>query len=158
VWGELILCVVIEHEKAIEHATEAAAPSQPASPPDSTPRTWAEVVSSAPPQPTISTSGSVEIKANITYSYDIVRNAALEIRALPKWRDNTKIGKLTFSNHWIHDFLSRNEFKRRKITREDKIIPPEIEVQAVMLEHQKLFYKHGYSLVMVNNMDETAFT
>ena len=74
------------------------------------------------------------------------------------WKDDAGIQKLEFSAHWISDFLERAQMRRRKITRDDKEIPGEIQVREQMKIGQDLYLSEGHNYWTAFNMDETAFT
>ena len=56
------------------------------------------------------------MKVNTTYNYSIVKIALFETQKEIDWINNVKVQKLTFSAGYIHDFLKRQKFRRRKIT------------------------------------------
>ena len=60
---------------------------------------------------------NLEIIANVIYSYDIVRQAALSIRNTgQRWRENSSTKNLKFSDKWVRGFLNRLHFTKRRIT------------------------------------------
>ena len=60
---------------------------------------------------------------NVTYSYAIIKAAAISMQEKDEWSDSKTISKLLFTNRWIKSFLTRGGLSRRKITREDKDVP-----------------------------------
>ena len=74
----------------------------------------------------------IKVVQNITYSYDIIKGAAKEEQAVVTWRGDQKIQALEFSSSWIHGFLMRADFHRRRITREKKKCPAEDVVQETL--------------------------
>ena len=98
-----------------------------------------------------------EIKTlyNVTYSYAIIIAAAREEQKQDEWKEDN-VQALQFSNGWVHCFLARAEFKRRKITREKKDCPAEDHVQAVMKMFQEILKAEDYADYQVGNLDETA--
>lgn len=97
------------------------------------------------------------ILENIVYSYEVVRLAAAEVQKKDKWKEIRTVQDLKFSDHWIHDFLSRQGFSRRRCTRENKQIPSKAKIDATMKENQKLFIVGVYCKKTTVNMDETAY-
>ena len=72
---------------------------------------------------------SLRIKANVVYTYEIIRHAAKAVQKKLSWLDDVKIQKLKFSDKWVKRFLNRNKFNRKKITSEPKKVPSEEDVQ-----------------------------
>jgi hypothetical protein len=95
---------------------------------------------------------------NVTFSYAIIFRAATMAKESDEWKDDVAIQKLDFSAHWISDFLERAQMRRRKITRDDKEIPGEMQVRAQMKIGQDLYLSEGHEYWTSFNMDETAFT
>jgi hypothetical protein len=87
-----------------------------------------------------------------------VRTAALRVQAEPQWRDNPDIQTLTFSDGWITDFLERQRFRRKQITREDKKVPSGPEIVTHMKIGQDTYKLTSRGAANVWNMDETALT
>ena len=99
---------------------------------------------------------SLKIKANVAYTYEIIRYAAREVQSKLCWQDDEKIQALKFSDRWVKGFLNRNKFNRKKITSEPKNIPSETEVRRVMGEHQSMYINMCFTWKQTANMDETA--
>ena len=97
------------------------------------------------------------IIANIMYNYGIIKRAAVKTKAEEKWENVPSVQGLTFTNHWIHSFLLRAEFRRRRITCEDKPMLPLEEIWSIMGEGQTVYTREGSMPYQVLNMDETAF-
>jgi hypothetical protein len=98
------------------------------------------------------------VVVNVTFSYAIIFRAATMAKESNEWKDDVAIQKLEFSAHWISDFLERAQMRRRKITRDDKEIPGEMEVREQMKIGQDLYLSEGHEYWTAFNMDETAFT
>lgn len=95
---------------------------------------------------------------NVTYSYAIVRKAAVATQSSPRWENNEAIKALKFTDPWIVNFLQRQKFRRRKGTREEKIRPSEAEVIQQMELGQLLYRQRNHTPSTTWNCDETAFT
>ena len=99
---------------------------------------------------------SLRIKANVAFTYEIIRHAAKAVQKKLCWRDDERIQKLQFSDTWVKGFLNRNKFNRKKITSEPKKVPSEAEVRRVMGERQSTYINMGMTRKQSGNMDETA--
>ena len=95
---------------------------------------------------------------NITYSYSIVERSAKAVQESMYWIENDEIKKMKFSNKWIKGFLSRGSCTRRKITREDKEVPTDIEIASVLNIGQQKYIENNHTAKTCYNFDETAFT
>ena len=82
---------------------------------------------------------------NITYSYSIVERSAKAVQESMYWIENDKIKKMKFSNKWIKGFLSRGSCTRRKITREDKEVPTDIEIASVLNIGQQKYIENNHT-------------
>ncbi|MBJ7298695.1 MAG: hypothetical protein JHC73_20910, partial [Dolichospermum sp.] len=102
--------------------------------------------------------GTSTVLVNVTYSYEIIKKACLEAQRSPEWINNDQIKKLKFSAGWIHNFLSRMDFNRRKITAEEKIRPTVTEINRIMKEGQQTYEEKKIDYSRTYNMDETAIT
>ena len=49
--------------------------------------------------------------------YNIARTAAKNVQNWDKWKNNSKIQNLEFSDKWVFNFKKRAKFSRRKGTR-----------------------------------------
>ena len=97
-----------------------------------------------------------KIVANVVYTYAIVVRAAEELQKSEKYKDDKLVQRFKFSNRWVRNFLHRNKFVRRRITREEKNIPSEVKVREVMTELQKKYNDNKIKLAYCYNMDETG--
>ena len=95
---------------------------------------------------------------NVTYSYAIIVSAATGVQETEKWKNNEKIMNLKFSNRWVKMFLGRGGLSRRKITREDKIMPEDDEVSDILRIGHGLYIRNMHDPRTCYNFDETAFT
>jgi DDE superfamily endonuclease len=94
----------------------------------------------------------------VTYSYAIIVSAATDVQEMEKWENNEKINNLKFSNKWVKAFLKRGGLSRRKITREDKLVPDDDVVTNTLRIGQELYTAHSHNPSTCWNFDETAFT
>jgi hypothetical protein len=74
---------------------------------------------------------------SIAYSRDLIVRAAKYVAALPHWKSNADVQKLTFSVGWVSDWLNRVNLGRRRITTSTKDIDIAL-VRAVMAEIQQV--------------------
>lgn len=95
--------------------------------------------------------------ANIMYNYSIIKRAAKMAQEEEEWLGVPAVQNLQFSDCWVHSFLLRAEFRRRRITREDKPMPSLQEIWATMGGGQAVYTNGGFVPCQVLNMDETAF-
>lgn len=81
---------------------------------------------------------------------------------MQKGKKNGKIMKkkknLKFSNKWVKAFLKRGGLSRRKITREDKLVPDDDVVKNTLKIGQELYLSNFHNPRTCWNFDETAFT
>ena len=99
---------------------------------------------------------TVKVLYNVTYSYDIIISAAKKEQEQDIWHGDQKIQALKFSNGWVHGFLQRADFNRRRITRNKTACPAENIVQDTMSALQQILIDGGYEDYQVANLDETA--
>ena len=86
--------------------------------------------------------------------------------ASPSWCNEDFVQRMLLSNHFIFDFLKNQKFKRKKISREEKVVPPQAVVRQIMgIGYEMIrsvMISRGLSatdvLDYIWNMDETAFT
>lgn len=100
----------------------------------------------------------VRIHANITYSYAIIEQAAIDMQQNSKWVDDESVKKLKFSSVWIRGVLDRADMARRKVTTEEKIRPSEATVRHAMSVGRIKYNELELEARFVWNMDETALT
>ena len=100
----------------------------------------------------------VRVVVNVTYSYAIIASAATDVRKTETWSSNEKTNTLKFSNKWVKAFLKRGGLSRRKMTREDKMIPDDNIVADTLRIGQELYVRNQHSPRTCYNFDETAFT
>jgi hypothetical protein len=60
---------------------------------------------------------SVGVLANVAYSYDVIRQAALLVQSWDGYQADAKVKALKFSQPWVKDFIDRNKLHRRSVTR-----------------------------------------
>lgn len=99
-----------------------------------------------------------KILFNVAYSYDVIRETAREVQSKQSWQQNDQVRKLLFSPHWVRSLLNRADLRRRKITREDKLIPDIQQIRSIMLKGQQKIIENGHDENTIFNMDETAYT
>ena len=95
---------------------------------------------------------------NVTYSYGIIASAANAVKETEELISDKKVKALKFSNKWIKAFLKRGGLSRRKITREDKLIPNDNIVADTLKIGQNIYVRNQHSPRTCYNFDETAFT
>ena len=95
---------------------------------------------------------------SVVYSYAIIIEAALVVQKEFSWGYDSSIKNLLFGSHWVRNFLTRANMRRRKITTDDKTIPEDEEIVRIMKIGQDLIREFGYGPDNILNMDETAFT
>jgi len=98
------------------------------------------------------------ILRSIAYNYEIIRERAKSVQTLSKWQDDVNVQKLQFSDHWVHDFIKRMKFSRRKITSDKKVLMSLAEIRSKMVASQNRIVSGGYSPHQIANLDETALT
>ena len=97
-----------------------------------------------------------KIEINVAYSYDVIIETAKDVQAQASWQLHGQVSKLKFSSHWVRGLLDRAKLRRRRITREDKMIPSLEEIRAILKVGQDLILLHGHTEDTIYNMDETA--
>jgi hypothetical protein len=99
-----------------------------------------------------------EILANSIYSYECVRTAAKNVYARNKsrWDSDPLVNRLKFTDKWVHGFLRRLQFTKRRVTSVLKIIPPPEVVRARMNEIKDFIISEGISPDRIFNADETG--
>ena len=95
---------------------------------------------------------------SVVYSYAVIIEAALVVQKQFSWGYDSSIKNLLFGSHWVRNFLTRANMRRRKITTDDKKIPEDEEIIRIMKIGQDLIREFGYGPDNIINMDETAFT
>ena len=85
-----------------------------------------------------------KILFNVAYSYDVIRETAREVQSKQSWQQNDQVRKLLFSPHWVRSLLNRADLRRRKITREDKLIPDIQQIRSIMLKGQQKIIENGH--------------
>lgn len=94
----------------------------------------------------------------MTYSYAIVATAARSVQESERWNHEEKVQNLQFSHKWVKGILNRGGMSRRKITKEDKIVPDDNEVRRALKIGQDLYVANGHRPDTCFNFDETALT
>ena len=56
------------------------------------------------------------VSDNSMFSYELISQLATLLQASTAWKDHKTVQKLKFSRHWVHSFLQRLAFKKRRIT------------------------------------------
>ena len=87
-----------------------------------------------------------------------MKAASIIVQQKDHWREHEKIKEMQFSNKWIYGFLKRGGLSRRKITRDDKDLPSDDEINKVLKMGQELYLRNGHTPNTTFNFDETAFT
>ena len=104
------------------------------------------------------TEKQVRVVVNVSYSYAIIISAAKSVQENDAWINVASVEKIEFSQKWTKGFLSRGGLTRRKITREDKTVPGDEEIDSILKIGQDIYIEHGHSAKTTYNFDETAFT
>lgn len=73
-----------------------------------------------------------KIVHNVAYSYEVIRETAKDVQNKQSWQLIEQVRKLQFSPHWVRGLLDRADLRRRKITREDKVIPDLQQIRAIL--------------------------
>lgn len=55
-----------------------------------------------------------------------------------QWKENEIIKAMKFTDKWVRGFLSRGGLHRRKITREDKLLPSDSDISSILQKGQEL--------------------
>ena len=92
------------------------------------------------------------------YSYDVIIETAREVQLKSIWQSNEQVKKLQFSSTWVRDLLNRAALRRRKIRREDKLLPSVAQVIAILRIGQDKCREINHDENTIFNMDETAYT
>lgn len=87
-----------------------------------------------------------------------MKAASIIVQQKDHWKEHEKIKEMQFSNKWIYGFLKRGGLSRRKITRDDKDLPSDDEINKVLKKGQELYLRNGHTPNTTFNFDETAFT
>ena len=95
---------------------------------------------------------------NVAYSYDVIIETAKEVQSKASWQLNEQVKKLHFSSRWVRGLLDRAALRRRKITREDKVIPSVSQIRAILKIGQDKCFDKRHDENTIFNMDETAYT
>ena len=99
-----------------------------------------------------------KIKFNVVYSYDVIIETAKEVQSKLTWQSNEQVKNLQLSSSWVRGMLNRASLRRRKITREDKVIPSINVIKAILRIGQDMCLAKGHDENTIFNMDETAYT
>ena len=79
---------------------------------------------------------TMHVNANSMFSYAVIRAQAKGLQQEARWAQDEDVQKRKFGNAWITRFLTRNCFKRMRVTTAHKKIPTQAEVRKEM-EHIK---------------------
>lgn len=96
----------------------------------------------------------VAVEANVAYSYENIRMAAMNAQKHEEFQSNAAIQSLKFSNKWIQKWLKHVSFSRRRVTTSDKVLPPPEKIQQDMREIQEKL--DDFDLEEVISADETG--
>lgn len=96
------------------------------------------------------------VMANVCYSHDLIRLAAEKVRQQPQWKDDTRIQNLKFRRSWVRGWLRRCAMRKRRITAQEKTLPPPEKVQERMRQIQETVVAGGFARGEVFNGDETG--
>ena len=69
------------------------------------------------------------VKANVTYSYALIKKAAEKVKSQEAFAARPKVMKLKFSDNWCKSWLGRCALRRRRITAVEKVLPEPEAVQ-----------------------------
>ncbi len=83
--------------------------------------------------------------------------AAESVQKWPKYANDDKIQKLTFSSGYIAGLLRRQALRRRKITNVTKPRPSDEEINQHMKQYQDIMVAKKLTANQTANFDETAF-
>ena len=100
----------------------------------------------------------VRVLVNVSFNYTIINSAAKSVQEKDVWKNVASVQKIDFSAKWTRGFLNRGGLTRRKITREDKTVPSDEEIDSVLRIGQDIYIANGHSAKTTFNFDETAFT
>ena len=73
----------------------------------------------------------IRVLVNVSYSYTIINSAAKSVQEKDVWKNVVSVQKIEFSPKWTKGFLNRGGLTRKKITREDKTVPSDREIDSV---------------------------
>ena len=94
----------------------------------------------------------------IAYTYEYVRRAALAVQKDPKWLDDEKVQKMTFSDAWINDFLEDEKLRRRQVTtrKDPSTLPPLDAILSWQQSFRKWTEENNLSPALIMNFDESS--
>ena len=72
----------------------------------------------------------------------MIASATTAVRKSETWSSNEKTNALKFSNKWVKAFLKRGGLSRKKITREDKMIPDDSIVADTLRIGQEIYVRN----------------
>ena len=96
------------------------------------------------------------IEANVAHSYHVIVMAAQEVQKWPQFAQLPSVAKLKFSRPWIVGFLGRAALRRRRITAQEKELPPVALIRKRMAEIQAAIMAGDYTLEEILSVDETG--
>ena len=70
-----------------------------------------------------------------------MKAASIIVQQKDHWKEHEKIKEMQFSNKWIYGFLKRGGLSRRKITRDDKDLPSDDEINKVLKKGQNCTFE-----------------
>ena len=74
----------------------------------------------------------LRVLVNVAFNYTIINSAALLVQDNNVWKNVASVQKIEFSPKWTKAFFDRGGLTRRKITREDKTVPSDEEIDSVL--------------------------
>lgn len=96
------------------------------------------------------------VKANVAHSYAVIKAAAQIVQKMPFFKEDTKVQNLKFTPPWIKLFLKRSALRRRRVTANEKELPPVEAVRKRMTEIQTVRDEGNYTDDETINADETG--
>ena len=96
------------------------------------------------------------VVANVAYSHDIIRQAAVIAQEMPAFAEDVGLKSLKFTGPWIRGFLKRAALRKRRITTIEKKLPSVIAVRDRMGEIQKVIVTGKFTPDEVISADETG--
>jgi hypothetical protein len=97
------------------------------------------------------------IKANVAFSYEIIKQAALHVQSLPAFRDCAAVQALKFSTKWINSFIQRCGLSRRRISGKQAATRPALdEVRVNLSAFRALVKEKNIPGANIISADETA--
>ena len=96
------------------------------------------------------------VKANVAHSYHVIRKAAQVVQQMAFFAGDQKVQAMKFTKPWVVGLLKRAALRRRRVTAQDKVLPPIADVRRRMSEIQEVAEKGNYTTAEIVNADETG--